>query len=127
MQSLSVWLPELPNSEVTEVVYHKLRTCTRWHGSLRSIILLNGAEIDFPPHSGYMISSRAIEQLFPFGNVTEVRLLSPFGFDLDDTIVARMARAWPHIETLELKTLVARTLMVQKLDGATLSTETLAH
>jgi hypothetical protein len=103
MQSLSVWLPKLPNSEVTEVVYHKLRTCTRWHGSLRSIILLNGADIDFPPHNGYMISSRAIEQLFPFGNVTEVRLLSPFGFDLDDTIVARMARAWPHIETLELK------------------------
>ncbi|KAJ7775977.1 hypothetical protein DFH07DRAFT_912027 [Mycena maculata] len=50
------------------------------------------------------IRSPAIRALFPFGNLTELKIASHMAtFDLDDGMVLEMASAWPRIVTLDLK------------------------
>lgn len=48
------------------------------------------------------ITSSQIRPLLLFSNLTVVQLSTPRGFSLDDTTVADMARAWPHLQTLNL-------------------------
>ncbi|KAJ7040772.1 hypothetical protein C8F04DRAFT_227277 [Mycena alexandri] len=60
----------------------------------------------FRPAAGdnYAIRSPAIRVLFPFGNLTEMKIISDMAaFDLDDDMVLEMASAWPQIVTLVLK------------------------
>ncbi|KAJ6616339.1 hypothetical protein B0H10DRAFT_2037589 [Mycena sp. CBHHK59/15] len=45
----------------------------------------------------------SLSSLFPFFNLTRVHIQSPVGFDLHDASILDMARAWPKIEELMLK------------------------
>ncbi|KAJ7674020.1 hypothetical protein DFH06DRAFT_1081835 [Mycena polygramma] len=51
----------------------------------------------------YSVGGDIIEPIFSFVNITSVSLSHPAGFDLDNTIISRMARAWPRIEFLALE------------------------
>ncbi|KAJ7162660.1 hypothetical protein C8R43DRAFT_1104776 [Mycena crocata] len=51
-----------------------------------------------PPQ--YLIKTRALRRFLVFANMREVALEIVGGFDLDDTLVLEMARAWPHIVSL---------------------------
>jgi hypothetical protein len=48
-----------------------------------------------------------LRPLLPFFNLTCVEVTSAFGFDLDDSTVLEMARAWPRLEELTLLCLEA--------------------
>ncbi|KAF7368701.1 hypothetical protein MVEN_00194800 [Mycena venus] len=50
----------------------------------------------------YSVGGDTIEPLLSFVNLTSVHLSHPVGFDLDDAMVLRMARAWPCITSLSL-------------------------
>ncbi|KAJ7429568.1 hypothetical protein B0H11DRAFT_2143032 [Mycena galericulata] len=51
----------------------------------------------------FVISRHELEPFFPFENLTDVMLVSPVGFDLDDTTAWNMARAWPRLTRLVLE------------------------
>jgi hypothetical protein len=55
----------------------------------------------------FQIQSRALRTLFPFTNLTTVRIQNTVGFDLDDATVALLASSWPWLKQLELTTQVA--------------------
>ncbi|KAJ7495504.1 hypothetical protein FB451DRAFT_1387525 [Mycena latifolia] len=52
--------------------------------------------------SMYCVRGDVLLPLFSFANLVIVTLRHPVGFDLDDTTVLGMARAWPRIESLAL-------------------------
>ncbi|KAF7360441.1 hypothetical protein MVEN_00774300 [Mycena venus] len=107
LQTLSIGLHERLNIKATEVVYDTLGKCTRSQSSLTMLMLFHREVDSSGMHDGYMISSRAMQHLFSLGNLVRVLIHSPCGFDLDDALVARMARAWPQVELLELRESVA--------------------
>ncbi|KAJ7353574.1 hypothetical protein DFH08DRAFT_988119 [Mycena albidolilacea] len=49
-----------------------------------------------------LVGEEIIRPLFSFSSLVEVSLSHPFGVDLDDAVVRKMARAWPLIESLLL-------------------------
>ncbi|KAJ7481388.1 hypothetical protein B0H11DRAFT_1225892 [Mycena galericulata] len=51
----------------------------------------------------YLVGGDILEPLFSCANLQTVSLNHPVGFDLDDGMVLRMARAWPRIEVLALQ------------------------
>ncbi|KAJ7630187.1 hypothetical protein FB45DRAFT_792684 [Roridomyces roridus] len=51
----------------------------------------------------HLISSSSLRTLFAFTNMTSVVIESAFGIDVDDATVTDMARTWPRIERLELR------------------------
>lgn len=70
------------------------------HASLQSL------SIQLPPFA--VPASAQLHSLAPllcFVNLAHVDIVSPVGFDLNDDIVSDMARAWPHLEELELSSL----------------------
>ncbi|KAJ7614430.1 hypothetical protein FB45DRAFT_1064697 [Roridomyces roridus] len=77
--------------------------------SLVSLIIASGAHnrvhgvADPAQLELYSISSTSLHPLFELKNLTLVRLSGPVGFDLDDGSVTDIARGWPQIEVLELK------------------------
>ncbi|KAJ7788929.1 hypothetical protein B0H14DRAFT_3575436 [Mycena olivaceomarginata] len=52
-----------------------------------------------PALSNYLIDGPILATLFCFGNLTEITLEPPVGFDIDDETVADMARAWPKLKS----------------------------
>ncbi|KAK7044490.1 hypothetical protein R3P38DRAFT_2690112 [Favolaschia claudopus] len=80
--------------------------CLRSHASLKR---LECADPDYrlktPPNtdmSAYIVNSTQFLPLLSFRNITIVELTAPIGFDLDDTTVAGLAEAWPHLSSLSL-------------------------
>lgn len=53
-----------------------------------------------PAPSNYLVDGPILATLFCFGNLTEITLEPPVGFDIDDETVADMARAWPKLKSL---------------------------
>ncbi|KAJ7653967.1 hypothetical protein DFH06DRAFT_1203344 [Mycena polygramma] len=51
----------------------------------------------------YVVARRSIRLLFCFPDLAILSITSAHGFDLDDGTVAEMARAWPRIESLHLR------------------------
>lgn len=51
----------------------------------------------------YAVGLDILEPLFSFPNLVSVVLSHPVGFDLDDTAIVAMARAWPQIQYLHLE------------------------
>ncbi|KAJ7133092.1 hypothetical protein C8R44DRAFT_549147, partial [Mycena epipterygia] len=56
-----------------------------------------------PDVENYSLDISTLRTLFCFGNLTSVVIRSPLGFDLDDGAVLELARAWPRLESLHLK------------------------
>ncbi|KAK7035704.1 hypothetical protein R3P38DRAFT_2908703 [Favolaschia claudopus] len=50
----------------------------------------------------YMVDGPTLAVLFPFQNLTELRLQAPLGFLIDNSTAWDMARAWPHLRRLHL-------------------------
>ncbi|KAF7335767.1 hypothetical protein MVEN_02232500 [Mycena venus] len=75
--------------------------------TLESFTLENRAH-SFPPaamRANYMIIGRCLHILTCFGNVKTRSISSPVGLDLDDDLtLARLAAAWPRMESLALET-----------------------
>ncbi|KAJ7495384.1 hypothetical protein FB451DRAFT_1360195 [Mycena latifolia] len=51
----------------------------------------------------FIFSARSIRTLFCFRILTFISITSPLGFDFDDSTIANMACAWPHLTALLLK------------------------
>ncbi|KAJ7607644.1 hypothetical protein DFH06DRAFT_1486487 [Mycena polygramma] len=75
------------------------------HSSLTSLTVNNNWEDmeGFDP-TGYFVPLRTMRLLVCFVNLTELEITSLLGFDLDDDAIAELARAFPRIVTLRLKT-----------------------
>ncbi|KAF8183736.1 hypothetical protein K438DRAFT_1937409 [Mycena galopus ATCC 62051] len=54
------------------------------------------------PFANYVVDGHTLAALFCFGNLTEITLIPPVGFDIDDAMAWDMARAWPKVKTLRL-------------------------
>ncbi|KAJ7510555.1 hypothetical protein B0H11DRAFT_2269181 [Mycena galericulata] len=94
---------ELQSVNVNGVEPHEFFTTIAAHCSHASLAIFRH---NFRPAAGddYSIRSSAIRALFPFGNLTEIKITSHnVAFDLDDDMMLEMASAWPQIVTLELK------------------------
>ncbi|KAJ7443107.1 hypothetical protein FB451DRAFT_1437726 [Mycena latifolia] len=72
--------------------------------SLTSLIL--DTFMNFEPTTGddgYVIRNDSMRLLFAFENLTDILIVAPSGFDLDDSTIAEMACAWPHATYLRLQ------------------------
>ncbi|KAJ6517404.1 hypothetical protein C8R47DRAFT_252878 [Mycena vitilis] len=80
--------------------------CTKGHSSLTELTLLIPWRRDTNPMAAdfhtYSVCSAQLLPLLSFTNLQTVFLASPVGFDLDDSMVADMARAWPRVKLLYL-------------------------
>ncbi|KAG5640326.1 hypothetical protein DXG03_009215 [Asterophora parasitica] len=65
--------------------------------TIHTDIRYQAGPLDFP------IQFQHIQPLLKFHNLTYSKLETPLGFDLDDTDVEEMAKAWPHLNKLHLK------------------------
>ncbi|KAJ7141729.1 hypothetical protein C8R43DRAFT_587340 [Mycena crocata] len=68
---------------------------------------LSYLHLDLSGLEGTPVTAGTSRKLFCFPNLTNLHLESNFGFDLDDAAILEMARAWRHLETLELPEQVA--------------------
>ncbi|KAJ6520539.1 hypothetical protein C8R45DRAFT_854276 [Mycena sanguinolenta] len=50
----------------------------------------------------HLISLQTLRHIFGFVNLTQLVIISPVGFDLDNDAVEELAQAWPRIVTLRL-------------------------
>ncbi|KAJ7353568.1 hypothetical protein DFH08DRAFT_934427 [Mycena albidolilacea] len=93
-----------PPNTIAQQFYSALATyCS--HSSLRKInVQRNGHAwtINADQHSIYLVKGDILHPLFSFSNLVNVSLSHPVGVDLDDTVVRKMATAWPQIESLLL-------------------------
>ncbi|RDB14582.1 hypothetical protein Hypma_016418 [Hypsizygus marmoreus] len=90
-----------------EALCHALRdTCllsspnnlTIWDGSEPG----DGSEVE-DLGKDLMIKADHLRPLLNFANITEVDLHSRYGFNIDDTLIRDLARAWPHLKMLTIK------------------------
>ncbi|KAF8183815.1 hypothetical protein K438DRAFT_1974844 [Mycena galopus ATCC 62051] len=73
------------------------------HSSLQKISVGRGHwSVPADERDMYAIGGSILRPLFAFSNLVDVALSHPVGVDLDDDEVREMARAWPHIESLQL-------------------------
>ncbi|KAJ7673985.1 hypothetical protein DFH06DRAFT_1292737 [Mycena polygramma] len=88
--------------EVAGQFYNALARCGRSHASLRFLKLC--ADWD-PPfrRANFPVRSQRIQTLFCFRNLTDIELESSYGFELNDSVCAQMACAWPQAERLTLR------------------------
>ncbi|KAJ7165690.1 hypothetical protein C8R43DRAFT_1104268 [Mycena crocata] len=96
------------------VTMHTFYTALANHLSHTALQNLNVADeegvfqdMEAPPENAiadYVINGRVLSTLFCFGDLRSVFLKAPLGFDLDDTTVWDVARAWPRLQDLCLET-----------------------
>jgi hypothetical protein len=97
----------------TDVLTTKSTTCQFYtalatHLSHTTLQWLHIAEVDEMPSpppgmiANYVITGPELSTLFCFGNLTDVSLRPPVGFDIDDATAWEMARAWPKLQSLVL-------------------------
>ncbi|KAJ7166209.1 hypothetical protein C8R46DRAFT_1276078 [Mycena filopes] len=74
------------------------------HSSLQELRVQNSRFGPFQNFSQirYSVDKATLEPLLDFPNLVVLWLCHPGGFDLDDTMVEKMASAWPRIEILQL-------------------------
>ncbi|KAF7362761.1 hypothetical protein MVEN_00625700 [Mycena venus] len=98
-----------PTETMARDFYHTLSEhCS--HFSLREISMSgefgveedNNNTLSADEAAEYSVGGDVLLPLFSFFNLVEVRLAHPVGFDFDDATILDMARAWPHLEALEL-------------------------
>ncbi|KAJ7084559.1 hypothetical protein B0H15DRAFT_989223 [Mycena belliarum] len=63
----------------------------------KSTDMLNDEDCD-----NYVVSPTTLHTLFRFTNLTTIVLKPYFGFDLNDTVVSELARAWIQVESLSV-------------------------
>ncbi|KAJ7630205.1 hypothetical protein FB45DRAFT_1150137 [Roridomyces roridus] len=80
------------------------------HSSLKEFTFYHDLELDTdgpvrPPVDplAHIIAFDSLRELCQFHHLVSVYILSGVGVDLDDDTIFHMARSWPHIERLELR------------------------
>ncbi|KAJ7226511.1 hypothetical protein B0H12DRAFT_1328699 [Mycena haematopus] len=58
---------------------------------------------DSGPSDTYRVENRSFRRLFCFIGLTSVMIEADGGFDIDDSTMSELSRAWPLIQTLELR------------------------
>ncbi|KAJ6468638.1 hypothetical protein C8R47DRAFT_803408 [Mycena vitilis] len=58
--------------------------------------------LDETDTSLYLVRPQSLHILLPFTHLAMLYITSPLGFDIDDEDITALARAWPHLVTLEL-------------------------
>ncbi|KAJ7604232.1 hypothetical protein FB45DRAFT_1083102 [Roridomyces roridus] len=77
--------------------------CTRAHSTLQSLSLRNpGVRLSGNVDPTLVVQNFHLRPLFLFTELTEVSLYPHFGFDLDDSMIDELARAWHRVKTLVL-------------------------
>ncbi|KAJ6483516.1 hypothetical protein C8R47DRAFT_1132468 [Mycena vitilis] len=107
MNDLVATFPTLPASHLISQFYADLATrCSHTHASLSVLRLGRQTHVDNIPDATQsavnVVNGALLRPLFVFSNLTFVTLSAPVGFDIDDALIADMARSWPNIEALEL-------------------------
>ncbi|KAJ7673981.1 hypothetical protein DFH06DRAFT_752203 [Mycena polygramma] len=97
----------LPASHLLSQLYADLATrCSHSHASLSMLRLGRQTHADSIPDAAqsavHVVHGAQLRPLFAFSNLTFVTLSAPVGFDIDDAVIADMARSWPNIEVLKL-------------------------
>ncbi|KAJ6587513.1 hypothetical protein DFH09DRAFT_1074744 [Mycena vulgaris] len=90
-----------PTRDVAKLFFAALTAHCSPHSLLR--INTGTSGISISEELDAMVDSVTFRLLFCFTNLVTVHLPPPFEFDLDDTDIREMARAWPRIESLELR------------------------
>ncbi|KAJ7718662.1 hypothetical protein B0H16DRAFT_1608910 [Mycena metata] len=102
-ESISFSFTKCPQDEPTGRICVALSHLRRSHATLRRLELSytdnRERKRDRPL---LVIRGHRIQPLFSFRNLTKLEILSPYGFDLSDTICDQMAHAWSHIKVLKL-------------------------
>ncbi|KAJ7140593.1 hypothetical protein C8R43DRAFT_1131531 [Mycena crocata] len=93
--------PTATARELTDLL-HAVSQCSSPQ-SLTELLIFNDSDSDDPPDDDYTLSPHAFRSLLDFANLTSLLLMVPNGYFLDDGTVLQMARAWPRIEQLRLK------------------------
>ncbi|KAJ7134059.1 hypothetical protein C8R43DRAFT_639985 [Mycena crocata] len=107
VSSLDIDIKATSTADQTTTLYTALTTyCS--HSELYSLEIENNsqysrdADIDFNVAT-YLVPITSLLMLRCFTNLATVCLQSPEGFELDDTTVESLARAWPRLTELILK------------------------
>ncbi|KAF8206107.1 hypothetical protein K438DRAFT_1756828 [Mycena galopus ATCC 62051] len=93
-------------SNFTNIVAHQFFSALERrssHSALRTLhvgSLHNTSVAQSGGDLGYAVGGEALHHLFAFTALVKVILITPVGFDLDDTTIGDLARAWPQIEEL---------------------------
>ncbi|KAJ6461927.1 hypothetical protein C8R47DRAFT_1027164 [Mycena vitilis] len=104
--SLSVILDRCATAVQTELLFDVIRVACS-NTFLRSLTLENNVgRLPRGEREPYMLNARALGKLSGFRGITNVSIMAPVGFNLDDAAVDLVAAAWPYLENLTLETRV---------------------
>jgi hypothetical protein len=76
----------------------------RWNPSTLSLVELKDIKWETSDHDTNILTVGNIRPLFTFSNLCSVELCPKEGIDLDDTDMEELARAWPQLSSLTLRT-----------------------
>jgi hypothetical protein len=100
---------EFPDAQMTARLYSAIcANASRSYGTLKSLHIEDvwaESATETPPDDefdSYVVEGKALETLFRFSNIIQIILQPYHGFDLDDEMVSRMARAWSRVEELRV-------------------------
>ncbi|KAF7374130.1 hypothetical protein MSAN_00294300 [Mycena sanguinolenta] len=82
--------------------FYRALSASVLHSSLTEVHFAVGITDSDGNSPNLRIHRESIRCLLVFTNLVTVNISSPVGIDLDDTTVADLARAWPHLEKLLL-------------------------
>ncbi|KAJ7321364.1 hypothetical protein DFH08DRAFT_1033961 [Mycena albidolilacea] len=100
---------EFPDAQMTARLYSAIRVnANRSCGTMKSLHMEDEwaeSRAETPSDDefdSYVVESKVLETLFLFINLIKIILQPYHGFDLDDEMVSRMARAWSRVEELRM-------------------------
>ncbi|KAJ7839869.1 hypothetical protein B0H14DRAFT_3697324 [Mycena olivaceomarginata] len=101
LRSLNLYVRTCPTMAESHEFYRALSASVS-HSSLTEVHFDIGIN-DFDGNSPNLrIHRESIRLLVGFTNLVTINISSPVGIDLDDITVADLARAWPHLEELQM-------------------------
>jgi hypothetical protein len=99
---LSICFCAPPTEDETHMFYAAVSAGVL-HSSLTDLsINSDNSTVDFKDPGEYLIQNRSLVTLLSFSNLTSLTIGLPCGFELDDSLVPDLARAWPRLDTLRL-------------------------
>ncbi|KAJ7190036.1 hypothetical protein GGX14DRAFT_53999, partial [Mycena pura] len=96
---------QCPEFSTPDAVHHLFSAASHGisHSSLMKFTFTDFDNSDSWSFPNHLIRPQSLRSLFCFVNLTSMSVLSAVGIDLDDSTVTDMARSWPYIECLQLR------------------------
>ncbi|KAJ7098452.1 hypothetical protein C8R43DRAFT_251374 [Mycena crocata] len=104
LDAIDIVFSVCPRTAEMEKLFGALRNSSS-HACLTRLRLHSGPDHDDLPVAGvqeFQITAHSLRHLASFRNLESLSISSFAAFELDDQLVAELARAWPHIVTLSL-------------------------